>query len=160
MHHLIVEMIKAQEKVQATHVPYQGSMVALGDLMTGRIDFMFLDAVAAMPQVQAGKVNVVAIAGAKRSRRCRRWRRSPIRTRDHVQAWQSNRRAEGDAVGDRAEAQLRPEPGARQRLTAAPRCRWSASRPTRCRGGAERAESRATRSASATLVRAINLRAN
>lgn len=66
MHHLIVEMIKAQEKVQATHVPYQGSMTALGDLMTGRIDFMFLDAVAAMPQVQAGKVNAVAVAASRR----------------------------------------------------------------------------------------------
>jgi tripartite-type tricarboxylate transporter receptor subunit TctC len=66
MHHLLVEMIKQQEKVNATHVPYQGSMTAVGDLLTGRIDFMFLDAVAAMPQVQAGKLNVVALAAAKR----------------------------------------------------------------------------------------------
>jgi tripartite-type tricarboxylate transporter receptor subunit TctC len=66
MHHLIIEMIKAQEKVQATHVPYQGSMTALGDLMTGRIDFMFLDAVAAVPQIQAGKLHVVAVAASKR----------------------------------------------------------------------------------------------
>ena len=45
MHHLIVEMIKKQEKVSATHVPYQGSVTALTDLMGGRIDFMFIDAV-------------------------------------------------------------------------------------------------------------------
>ncbi|TFZ06093.1 tripartite tricarboxylate transporter substrate binding protein [Ramlibacter henchirensis] len=67
MHHLIVEMIKGQEKVQATHVPYQGSMTALQDLMTGRIDFMFLDAVAAMPQIQAGKINAIAVAAARRT---------------------------------------------------------------------------------------------
>ncbi|KQT08129.1 Bug family tripartite tricarboxylate transporter substrate binding protein [Ramlibacter sp. Leaf400] len=67
MHHLIVEMIKAQEKVQATHVAYQGSMTALQDLMTGRIDFMFLDAVAAMPQIQAGKINAIAVAAARRT---------------------------------------------------------------------------------------------
>ncbi|HYF18561.1 MAG TPA: tripartite tricarboxylate transporter substrate binding protein [Ramlibacter sp.] len=66
MHHLIVEMVKAQEKVTATHVPYQGSMAALGDLLTGRIDFMFLDAVAAMPQVQAGKLAVLAVAASRR----------------------------------------------------------------------------------------------
>ena len=66
MHHLILEMIKAQEKVQATHVPYQGSMAAVTDLVTGRIDFMFLDAVAALPQIQAGKLNVVAVASSKR----------------------------------------------------------------------------------------------
>ena len=67
MHHLIVEMIKAHEKVQATHVPYQGSVTALQDLMTGRIDFMFLDAVAAMPQIQAGKINAIAVAAARRT---------------------------------------------------------------------------------------------
>jgi tripartite-type tricarboxylate transporter receptor subunit TctC len=66
MHHLIVEMVKTQEKVQATHVPYQGSMTALNDLLTGRIDFMFLDAVAALPQLQAGKINGIAVAAARR----------------------------------------------------------------------------------------------
>jgi len=66
MHHLIIEMIKAQEKVSATHIPYQGSMAALSDLLTGRVDFMFLDAVAAMPQIQAGKVKVIAVAAGKR----------------------------------------------------------------------------------------------
>jgi tripartite-type tricarboxylate transporter receptor subunit TctC len=67
MHQLLVEMIKSQEKVSATHVPYQGSMGALTDLMTGRIDFMFIDAVAGLPQIQAGKVNVIAVAGARRA---------------------------------------------------------------------------------------------
>lgn len=66
MHHLIVEMIKGHEKLTATHVPYQGSMAAVNDLLTGRIDFMFLDVVAAMPQIQAGKINVLAVAAGKR----------------------------------------------------------------------------------------------
>lgn len=67
MHHLVLEMIKAKEDLKATHVPYQGSMGALTDLLSGRIDFMFLDAVAAMPQVQAGKLRVIALAAPKRS---------------------------------------------------------------------------------------------
>jgi len=66
MHHLLVEMLKVQEKIDAAHVPYQGSMAALTDLVTGRIDFMFLDAVAALPQVAAGKIKVVAVAGTQR----------------------------------------------------------------------------------------------
>ena len=66
MHHLLVEMLKAQEKVDAAHVPCQGSMAALTDLVTGRIDFMFLDAVAALPQIAAGKIKVIAVAGTAR----------------------------------------------------------------------------------------------
>ena len=67
MHQVLVEMIKSQEKINATHVPYQGSMPAVSDVMAGRVDFMFLDAVAAMPQIQAGKVHVIAIAGSQRA---------------------------------------------------------------------------------------------
>jgi len=66
MHHLIIEMLKAEEKINAVHIPYQGSIPALSDLISGRIDFMFLDAVAALPQIQAGKINVLAVAVDKR----------------------------------------------------------------------------------------------
>ena len=65
MHHLIVETIKVQEKVDAMHIPYQGSVTALSDLMSGRIDFMFLDAVAALPQISANKINVIAVAASR-----------------------------------------------------------------------------------------------
>ena len=66
MHHLLVEMIKAHEKVKATHVPYQGSMAALTDLLAGRTDFMFIDAVAGLPQIEAGKVRAIAVAAPAR----------------------------------------------------------------------------------------------
>ena len=67
MHHLIVETIKVQEKVDAMHIPYQGSVTALSDLMSGRIDFMCLDAVAARPQISANKINVIAVAASRRN---------------------------------------------------------------------------------------------
>ena len=67
MHHLIVETIKVQEKVDAMHIPYQGCVTALSDLMSGRIDFMFLDAVAALPQISANKINVIAVAASRRN---------------------------------------------------------------------------------------------
>jgi tripartite-type tricarboxylate transporter receptor subunit TctC len=66
MHHLIIELLKIEEKLSAAHIPYQGSIPALTDLISGRIDFMFLDAVAALPQIQAGKINVLAVAVDKR----------------------------------------------------------------------------------------------
>lgn len=66
MHHLLVEMIKDRQNVRATHVPYQGSMAALGDLLTGRTDFMFIDAVAGLPQIEAGKVDAIAVAAPTR----------------------------------------------------------------------------------------------
>ncbi len=67
VHHLLMEMLKAQEQLQVTHVPYQGSGQALTDLMSGRIDFMLIDASIGMPQVRAGKVKLLAIAAPRRS---------------------------------------------------------------------------------------------
>jgi tripartite-type tricarboxylate transporter receptor subunit TctC len=67
VHHLLMEMLKAQEHLQATHVPYQGSGQALTDLVGGRIDFMLIDASIGMPQVRAGTVKLLAVAAPRRS---------------------------------------------------------------------------------------------
>ena len=114
MHQLIVEMVKAQEKLTATHVPYQGSMTALGDLMSGRIDFMFLDVVAALPQVQAGKINAIAVSAA---RRLRALPNVPTVAETYpsidVQAWQSIVAPKGtpDSVVQRLNAELNKQLG-------------------------------------------------
>ena len=67
VHHLLLEMLKAQENLTMTHVPYQGSGQAVTDLMSGRIDFMLVDVSVGMPQVRAGKVKLLAVASSKRS---------------------------------------------------------------------------------------------
>ena len=67
VHHLLLEMLKAQENLTMTHVPYQGSGQAVTDLMSGRIDFMLIDVSVGMPQVRAGKVKLLAVASSKRS---------------------------------------------------------------------------------------------
>jgi len=67
-HHLLVELIKTREGVKATHVPYQGSAKALIDLVEGRLDFMFLDASVALPQLAAGKIKALAVTGSRRHR--------------------------------------------------------------------------------------------
>ncbi len=67
VHHLVMEMIKARERVSAVHIPYQGSIPALTDVIAGRLDFMFIDASVAVPQMRAGKVKALAVTGSKRS---------------------------------------------------------------------------------------------
>ena len=90
VHHLLIEMLKAQEGVAATHVPYQGSGPALTDMISGRIDFMLIDASIGMPQVRAGKIKLLAIASSKRSSLAPE---TPILTETYpkldLQAWQS-----------------------------------------------------------------------
>lgn len=67
VHHLLMEMLKAQEGLNVPHVPYQGSGQALTDMISGRIDFMLIDASIGMPQVRAGKIKLLAVASSKRS---------------------------------------------------------------------------------------------
>ncbi len=66
-HQLIVEMLKTREHLYAVHIPYQGSVPALTDLIAGRVDFMMIDAAVVTPQIRAGKVKALAVSGAKRS---------------------------------------------------------------------------------------------
>ncbi len=65
-HHLLVELIRTRENTKALHVPYQGSTKALVDLMESRLDFMFLDASVALPQIAAGKIKALAVTGKSR----------------------------------------------------------------------------------------------
>ncbi len=67
VHHLVMEMVKSRHKVFATHIPYNGSVQALADVISGRIDFMFVDAAVAMPQIRAQRVRAIAVTGSRRS---------------------------------------------------------------------------------------------
>ena len=64
-HHLLTELMLSREKLKAVHVPYSGSVKAVGDLTEGRLDFMFVDGTVALPQIAAGKLKTLAISGAK-----------------------------------------------------------------------------------------------
>jgi len=67
VHHLVMELIKTQHRVFATHIPYNGSVQALADVMSGRIDFMFIDGAIVLPQIRAGRVKPIAVTGTRRS---------------------------------------------------------------------------------------------
>ena len=63
--HLAGEMFKNLAGIGILHVPYTGTTTALPDLMSGRVSMMF-DGGAFLPQVQAGKVKLLAVTSAKR----------------------------------------------------------------------------------------------
>ncbi len=51
---------------QATAIPYKSNPQALTDLLGGQVAFMFIDQTLAMPQLKAGKVRALAVAGDQR----------------------------------------------------------------------------------------------
>jgi tripartite-type tricarboxylate transporter receptor subunit TctC len=66
-HHLAMELLKQHFGVQLVHVPYKGTAGAVTDLLGGQIQLMFLPVHVALPQVQAGKLRMLASGGAQRS---------------------------------------------------------------------------------------------
>jgi len=65
--HLAGELFKSMGNVDMLHVPYKGMGPAISDLLGGQIDLMFAPAQAAMPNVKAGKLKVLAVTSLKRS---------------------------------------------------------------------------------------------
>jgi tripartite-type tricarboxylate transporter receptor subunit TctC len=64
--HMSGELFKQTTKTFALHLPYNNFAQAIGDTMTGRLDFMFLAAAAAVPQIRGGKLRPFAVTGAER----------------------------------------------------------------------------------------------
>jgi tripartite-type tricarboxylate transporter receptor subunit TctC len=60
--HLAGELMSTQAGIQFAVIPYQGSNVAVQDLLGGRVDMMFYDVVGAMPLIKAGKVRALGVA--------------------------------------------------------------------------------------------------
>jgi tripartite-type tricarboxylate transporter receptor subunit TctC len=64
--HLAGEMFKRVTGIFATHIPYRGAAPALQDVMANQVDYV-MDPGIAFPHVRAGKVRMLAVAGANRS---------------------------------------------------------------------------------------------
>ena len=65
--HLAMELLKARTGSFLVHIPYRGSAPALTDVMSGQIPLMFDSIAASGPQIRAGKVKALGIAGLQRS---------------------------------------------------------------------------------------------
>lgn len=64
--HIAMELIAVTAGVKLTHVPYKGSAGALTAVLAGEVDAMVSVVGPALPQVQSGKVQAVAVLGATR----------------------------------------------------------------------------------------------
>ena len=64
--HLAGELFKRVSGIFSTHIPYRGAAPALQDVMGNQADYVF-DPGIGFPHVRAGKVRMLAVAGAKRS---------------------------------------------------------------------------------------------
>ena len=65
--HLALEAFKHAAGIDVIHVPYKGGGPALTEVMAGQVQALFSLALAAVPQVKAGKVRALAITSARRS---------------------------------------------------------------------------------------------
>ena len=65
--HLTAEMFRMQAKLDVVHVPYKGTPLAVTDLLTGQVSFMFANALSVLPQVNAGRLRALGITSAKRN---------------------------------------------------------------------------------------------
>lgn len=64
---LAMEIFKAQEKLDIVHVPYKGGGPAMNAVMAGQVPMLFINMVAGLPQVKAGRLRALAVSQIKRS---------------------------------------------------------------------------------------------
>lgn len=65
--HLAGEMLKAQAGIFSVHIPYRGAAAVVQDMLAGQIDYTF-DPGVAFPHIRSGKLRLLAVGSAKRSR--------------------------------------------------------------------------------------------
>jgi tripartite-type tricarboxylate transporter receptor subunit TctC len=65
--HLALELFRTSARVDVIHVPYKGGGPALSDVLAGQVQALFSIALAAAPQIKAGRVRALAITSARRS---------------------------------------------------------------------------------------------
>jgi tripartite-type tricarboxylate transporter receptor subunit TctC len=66
--HLAGALLDQMANVQTVHVPYRGGGPMMTDLIGGKVDYAFSTAPTAMPQVQGGRLRLLAVPTAKRIR--------------------------------------------------------------------------------------------
>ena len=61
------ELFKSLTGANLVHVPYKGTILALTDLLGGRLQILFSDMPIALPHAKSGKVRALAVTSAKRT---------------------------------------------------------------------------------------------
>ena len=66
LQHIAIEMILSAVKINVLHVPYKGSQMIMTEMLGERVD-LTMDFGAAVPQIKAGKLRLLAVPGSSRS---------------------------------------------------------------------------------------------
>ncbi len=66
MSHLAMERLKSEADVSLLHVPYQGSVRSITDLIAGNVLVSFDTLTVTVPQIQAGKLKPLAVGSRQR----------------------------------------------------------------------------------------------
>jgi tripartite-type tricarboxylate transporter receptor subunit TctC len=65
--HLSASQLEVLAGIKMVHVPYRGALPALNDVIAGHIDMFFDTLTTSVPMWRAGKVRILAVAGAERN---------------------------------------------------------------------------------------------
>ena len=65
--HLVSELFNAKAGLKMTHVPYRGTALAVGDLLSGQLSMVFGDPISVLSQMKAGKLRALAVTSLERS---------------------------------------------------------------------------------------------
>jgi tripartite-type tricarboxylate transporter receptor subunit TctC len=65
--HLAGELLKDRVGGDMLHVPYKEGSMAVSDVMSGQVQFMFYHPAAVMPHVKAGKLKAIGVSSSRRS---------------------------------------------------------------------------------------------
>ncbi len=65
--HLTAEYFKTAAGLNAAHVPFKGSAPAIMELLSGRVDIMFVELSSVLRYIRAGNVRILAVCSDKRN---------------------------------------------------------------------------------------------
>lgn len=65
--HLLIELLKLENRVNIVHVPYRGSGPLLNAILGGEVQIIADPSTTSLPQIQAGKLRPIAVGGGVRA---------------------------------------------------------------------------------------------
>ena len=65
--HLVAELFNSKAGLKMTHVPYRGTALAVGDLVSGQLNVVFGDPISVLPHIRSGKLRALAVTSLERS---------------------------------------------------------------------------------------------
>lgn len=65
--HLVAELFASKAGLKMTHVPYRGTALAVGDLVSGQLNVVFGDPISVLPHMKSGKLRALAVTSLERS---------------------------------------------------------------------------------------------